>query len=161
MDSATTPMNPQALADHVRLGMLAHDRATRALGMEITSMEPGHATITMAVRADMLNGFDTCHGGYITTLADSAFAFACNSRNTMTVASGLSVDFLAPGREGDVLTARAVEVSLAGRTGVYDVVVTNQRGESVAVFRGRSYAIKGRPTVALPAACGATAPEAH
>lgn len=161
MDSATTPMNPQALADHVRHGMLAHDRATRALGMEITSMEPGHATITMAVRADMLNGFDTCHGGYITTLADSAFAFACNSRNTMTVASGLSVDFLAPGREGDVLTARAVEVSLAGRTGVYDVVVTNQRGESVAVFRGRSYAIKGRPTVALPAACGATAPEAH
>lgn len=161
MDSATTPMTPQALADHVRHGMLAHDRATRALGMEITSMGPGHATITMAVRADMLNGFDTCHGGYITTLADSAFAFACNSRNTMTVASGLSVDFLAPGREGDVLTARAVEVSLAGRTGVYDVVVTNQRGESVAVFRGRSYAIKGRPTVALPAACGATAPEAH
>ncbi|EHL23739.1 phenylacetic acid degradation protein PaaD [Acidovorax sp. NO-1] len=154
-------MNPQALADHVRHGMLAHDRATRALGMEITSMGPGHATITMAVRADMLNGFDTCHGGYITTLADSAFAFACNSRNTMTVASGLSVDFLAPGREGDVLTARAVEVSLAGRTGVYDVVVTNQRGESVAVFRGRSYAIKGRPTVALPAACGATAPEAR
>ena len=141
--------------------MLANDRATRALGMEITSMGPGHATITMAVRADMLNGFDTCHGGYITTLADSAFAFACNSRNTMTVASGLSVDFLAPGREGDVLTARAVEVSLAGRTGVYDVVVTNQRGESVAVFRGRSYAIKGRPTVALPAACGATAPEAR
>ena len=161
MDSATTPMTPQALADHVRHGMLGHDRATRALGMEITSMGPGHATITMAVRADMLNGFDTCHGGYITTLADSAFAFACNSRNTMTVASGLSVDFLAPGREGDVLTARAVEVSLAGRTGVYDVVVTNQRGESVAVFRGRSYAIKGRPTVALPAACGATAPEAR
>ena len=161
MDSATTPMTPQALADHVRHGMLAHDRATRALGMEITSMGPGHATITMAVRADMLNGFDTCHGGYITTLADSAFAFACNSRNTMTVASGLSVDFLAPGREGDVLTARAVEVSLAGRTGVYDVVVSNQRGESVAVFRGRSYAIKGRPTVALPAACGATAPEAR
>lgn len=161
MDAAPTPMTPQALADHVRHGMLAHDRATRALGMEITSMGPGHATITMAVRADMLNGFDTCHGGYITTLADSAFAFACNSRNTMTVASGLSVDFLAPGREGDVLTARAVEVSLAGRTGVYDVVVTNQRGESVAVFRGRSYAIKGRPTVALPAACGATAPEAR
>ena len=101
MDSATTPMNPQAVADHVRHGMLANDRATRALGMEITSMGPGHATITMAVRADMLNGFDTCHGGYITTLADSAFAFACNSHNTMTVASGLSVDFLAPGREGD------------------------------------------------------------
>ena len=161
MDSATTPMTPQALADHVRHGMLAHDRATRALGMEITSMGPGHATITMAVRADMLNGFDTCHGGYITTLADSAFAFACNSHNTMTVASGLSVDFLAPGREGDVLTARAVEVSLAGRTGVYDVVVSNQRGESVAVFRGRSYAIKGRPTVPLPVGDAAAAPGAR
>ena len=123
-------------------------------------MGPGHATITMAVRADMLNGFDTCHGGYITTLADSAFAFACNSHNTMTVASGLSVDFLAPGREGDVLTARAVEVSLAGRTGVYDVVVSNQRGESVAVFRGRSYAIKGRPTVPLPVGDAAAAPGA-
>ena len=162
MDSATTPpMTPQAVADHVRHGMLANDRATRALGMEITSMGPGHATITMAVRADMLNGFDTCHGGYITTLADSAFAFACNSRNTMTVASGLSVDFLAPGREGDVLTARAVEVSLAGRTGVYDVVVSNQRGESVAVFRGRSYAIKGRPTVPLPVGDAAAAPGAR
>ena len=161
MDSATTPMTPQALADHVRHGMLAHDRATRALGMEITSMGPGYATITMAVRADMLNGFDTCHGGYITTLADSAFAFACNSHNTMTVASGLSVDFLAPGREGDVLTARAVEVSLAGRTGVYDVVVSNQRGESVAVFRGRSYAIKGRPTVPLPVGDAAAAPGAR
>lgn len=161
MDSATTPMTPQALADHVRHGMLVNDRATRALGMEITGMGPGHATITMAVRADMLNGFDTCHGGYITTLADSAFAFACNSRNTMTVASGLSVDFLAPGREGDVLTARAVEVSLAGRTGVYDVAVTNQRGESVAVFRGRSYAIKGRPTVALPVDHNTAAPGAR
>ena len=151
MDSATTPpMPPQAVADHVRHGMLANDRATRALGMEISAMGPGHATITMAVRADMLNGFDTCHGGYITTLADSAFAFACNSHNTMTVASGLSVDFLAPGREGDVLTARAVEVSLAGRTGVYDVTVRNQRGELIAVFRGRSYTMKGRQTVALP-----------
>ena len=163
MDSSITPsaLSPQALAEHVRSGMLANDRATRALGMEITNMGPGHATITMAVRADMLNGFDTCHGGYITTLADSAFAFACNSRNTMTVASGLSVDFLAPGREGDVLTARAVEVSLAGRTGVYDVVVSNQRGESVAVFRGRSYAIKGRPTVPLPVGDAAAAPGAR
>jgi acyl-CoA thioesterase len=156
MDSSTASnsQTPQAVADHVRHGMLANDRATRALGMDITGMGPGHATITMTVRADMLNGFATCHGGFITTLADSAFAFACNSRNEMTVASGLSVDFLAPGREGDVLTARAVEVSLAGRTGVYDVTVSNQRGDTVAVFRGRSYAIKGRPTVALAAADG-------
>ena len=147
MDSSTSSLSPQALAEHVRCGMLANDRATRALGMEITAMGPGHATITMAVRADMLNGFDTCHGGYITTLADSTFAFACNSHNTMTVASGLSVDFLAPGREGDRLTAAAEEVSLAGRTGVYDVTVTNQRGERIAVFRGRSHRMKGRPTV--------------
>ena len=107
----------------------------------------------MVVRADMLNGFATCHGGFITTLADSAFAFACNSRNDMTVASGLSIDFLAPAREGDCLTAEAAEVSLAGRTGVYDVNVRNQRGEAIAVFRGRSYCIKGKPTVPLhPAA---------
>ena len=154
-------MTPQQTAELVRDGMFARDRAAQSLAMRITHIAPGEATIEMAVRGDMLNGFDTCHGGYITTLADSAFAFACNSHNTMTVASGLSVDFLAPGREGDVLTARAVEVSLAGRTGVYDVVVSNQRGESVAVFRGRSYAIKGRPTVPLPVGDAAAAPGAR
>ena len=152
MDCATSPTTPQAVADHVRHGMLANDRATQGLGMRITAMGPGQATLEMVVRADMLNGFDTCHGGFITTLADSAFAFACNSRNDMTVASGLSIDFLAPAREGDRLTAEAAEVSLAGRTGVYDVNVRNQRGEAVAVFRGRSYCIKGKPTVPLPAA---------
>ena len=92
----------------------------------------------MTVRDDMLNGHDICHGGFITTLADSAFAFACNSCNELTVAAGFSVDFLAPARGGDVLTADAVEVSRAGRTGVYDIDVTNQRGERVALFRGRS-----------------------
>ena len=154
MDSSITPsaLSPQALAEHVRSGMLANDRATQGLGMRITAMGPGQATLEMVVRADMLNGFDTCHGGFITTLADSAFAFACNSRNDMTVASGLSIDFLAPAREGDRLTAEAAEVSLAGRTGVYDVNVRNQRGEAVAVFRGRSYCIKGKSTVPLPAA---------
>ena len=152
---------PQQLAEMVRDHMFARDRVAQSLQMRIIHIAPGEATIEMQVTGDMLNGFDTCHGGYITTLADSAFAFACNSRNTMTVASGLSVDFLAPGREGDVLTARAVEVSLAGRTGVYDVVVSNQRGESVAVFRGRSYAIKGRPTVPLPVGDAAAAPGAR
>lgn len=152
MDSSTSSLNPQALADHVRSGMLVNDRATRGLGIAITAMEPGRATLEMTVRADMLNGFETCHGGFITALADSAFAFACNSRNDMTVASGLSIDFLAPAREGDRLTAEAAEVSLAGRTGVYDVNVRNQRGEAIAVFRGRSYCIKGKPTVPLPAA---------
>ena len=153
MDSSfSSTLDPQAIAEHVRSGMLANDRATQGLGIAITAIGPGQATLEMSVRDYMLNGFDTCHGGFITALADSAFAFACNSRNDMTVASGLSIDFLAPAREGDRLTAEAAEVSLAGRTGVYDVNVRNQRGEAIAVFRGRSYCIKGRPTVPLAAA---------
>ncbi|MDN3919922.1 hydroxyphenylacetyl-CoA thioesterase PaaI [Roseateles violae] len=140
-------MNPQQLAEAVRDAMLANDRATRSLGMEILAVGPGTATIAMTVREDMLNGFDICHGGLITTLADSAFAFACNSHNELTVASGFNVDIVAPGRAGDRLTARAQEVSLSGRTGVYDISVRNQRDELVAVFRGKSYRIKGKPIV--------------
>lgn len=142
-----TAPTPQQTADLVREGMFASDRASRSLGMEILEMGPGTATIRMRIRPDMLNGFDICHGGFITTLADSAFAFACNSHNEFTVASGLTIDFLAAAREGDVLTARAEEVSAAGRTGIYDVNVTNQRGERIAVFRGRSYRVKGKPSV--------------
>ena len=145
-----TTLTPQQLAEHVRSAMFANDGASQALGMQVTAISPTSATVTMTVRADMLNGHATCHGGFITALADSAFAFACNAGNEMTVASGLSTDFLAPGREGDVLTAEGVEVSRAGRTGVYDVTVRNQRGELIAVFRGRSYTMKGRQTVALP-----------
>ncbi|MFM2053537.1 MAG: hydroxyphenylacetyl-CoA thioesterase PaaI [Pseudomonadota bacterium] len=141
------PDDAQRTAEFVGTGMMANDRACRALGMAVTRIAPGRATMTMTVRADMLNGFDICHGGYITTLADSAFAYACNSYNELTVASGLSIDFLAPAREGDLLTAEGAEVSQAGRTGVYDVTVTNQRGERIAVFRGRSYRMKGKPTV--------------
>lgn len=151
MDSSTSTPSPEAIAEHVRSGMLANDRATQGLGIRITAMGPGQATLTMVVRADMLNGFATCHGGFITALADSAFAFACNSRNHMTVASGLSIDFLAPASEGDLLTAEAHEVSLAGRTGLYDVNVRNQQGEAIAAFRGRSYCIKGKHTVPLDA----------
>lgn len=142
------PSLAQQTAEHVREGMYANDRASKALGMQVTAIGPGRATLTMTVRADMLNGLDICHGGLVTTLADSAFAFACNSYNELTVASGFSVDLVAPAREGDVLTAVAEEVSLAGRTGVYDVNVSNQRGERVAVFRGRSYRMKGKPAVA-------------
>lgn len=145
-----TTLTPQQLAEHVRSAMFANDGASQALGMQVTAISPTSATVTMTVRADMLNGHATCHGGFITALADSAFAFACNAGNEMTVASGLSIDFLAPGREGDVLTAEGVEVSRAGRTGVYDVTVRNQHGELIAVFRGRSYTMKGRQTVALP-----------
>lgn len=140
-------LSPQATADHVAVAMMREDRACQALGIAVASIAPGRAVMTMTVRPDMLNGFGICHGGLIATLADSAFAYACNAYNELTVASGLSVDFLAPGREGDRLTATAEEVSLAGRTGVYDVTVTNQRGERIAVFRGRSHRMKGRPTV--------------
>jgi len=142
-----TPPTPQQTADRVRAGMLRNDRASRALGMQIVRVEPGTAVLTMAVRDDMLNGHDICHGGFIATLADSAFAFACNSHGELTVASGFAIDLLASGRLGDVLTARCVEVSKAGRTGVYDVDVSNQRGERIAVFRGRSHTMKGKPAV--------------
>jgi acyl-CoA thioesterase len=144
----------QNTAEFVGEAMFSNDRASQGLGMRVVAMGPGKATLTMTVRADMLNGFEICHGGFVTTLADSAFAFACNSYNEMTVASGLSVDLLAPSREGDQLTAEAVEVSQQGRTGVYDITVTNQRGERVAVVRGRSYRLKGRPAVPGSAAPG-------
>lgn len=140
-------MDAQQIAEAVRDAMFANDRASKALGMEILSIAPGRATLAMTVREDMLNGFDICHGGLITTLADSTFAFACNSHNELTVASGFSVDIVAPGKLGDRLTAVGEEVHLAGRTGVYDITVRNQREELVAVFRGKSYRIKGKPIV--------------
>ena len=143
-------MTAQEIANAVGVGMMAQDNASRALGMRLTHISPGAAHIDMTVRPDMLNGHNTCHGGVITTLADSAFAFACNSYNELTVAAGLSVDFVAPAFEGDVLTARAIEVSLSARTGVYDVMVYNQNADCIAVFRGRSHRIKDRKTVDLP-----------
>ena len=140
---AATPAEAQALAERVAAAMYARDAASRAMGMTIAGIGPGHAELTMAVRADMLNGHAICHGGFIFTLADSAFAFACNSYNLTTVASGCTIDFIAPAREGDVLTAVARERSASGRTGVYDIEVANQRGEPIAFFRGKSYRIKG------------------
>jgi acyl-CoA thioesterase len=137
----------QAIAEACRDAMWAGDRASRALGMRIVAVGPGQATLEMSVRDDMLNGHDICHGGLVTTLADSAFAFACNAYNEVTVASGFDCNLVAAARGGDVLTAVAVEASKTGRTGVYDVSVSNQRGELVAVFRGRSYSMKGRPLV--------------
>lgn len=141
--------DPKALkvAHRVRDGMWARDRACQALGMRIVDVTPGRARLTMTVREDMLNGHQLCHGGFITTLADSAFAYACNSYDELTVASGLSIDFLAPARLGETLSASAHEVSKAGRTGVYDVEVCNQDGLRIAVFRGRSHTFRGRPAV--------------
>ena len=140
-------MTPQQVAEAARDAMLKGDRATRMMGIKVQAVGPGSATVSMAVREDMLNGHDICHGGLITTLADSAFAFACNAYNEITVASGFDVNLMAAARLGDVLTATAHEVSKAGRTGVYDISVVNQRGEAVAAFRGRSYTMKGKPLV--------------
>jgi len=144
-DSAASPAatDADALAKRVAGVMFARDRASQALGMTIGSVRAGHAELKMTVRADMLNGHSTCHGGLIFTLADSAFAFACNSYNLTTVASGCSIEFLAPAREGDMLTAVAQERSAIGRTGVYDIDVRNQDGVLIAVFRGKSHRIKG------------------
>jgi acyl-CoA thioesterase len=153
MDS---PITPQQVAEATREAMWRRDRASLALGMQVLAVGPGMARLAMMVREDMLNGLDTCHGGVVTTLADSAFAFACNSYNEQTVASGFDVNLLAAARAGDVLTADATETSKAGRTGVYDVTVRNQNGVVVAVFRGRSYTLKGKPLVpGLPMGKGA------
>ena len=137
----------QQVAEAARDAMWANDRASQALGMQVLAVGPGTATLSMTVREDMLNGHDLCHGGLISTLADSAFAFACNAYNELTVASGFDIHLMAGARRGDVLTAVATEVNKAGRTGVYDIAVNNQHGEAVAAFRGRSYTMKGKPLV--------------
>jgi len=143
MDDSQQMQDAQVLAKASAKAMFGRDAASQSLGMQIVKMGPGYALLTMPVRPDMLNGHQTCHGGFIFALADSAFAFSCNSYNRNTVASGCSIDYLAPGRSGDVLTAEAIEQSRAGRTGVYDVTVSNQAGTRIALFRGKSYQIKG------------------
>jgi acyl-CoA thioesterase len=148
---ALAPVEAQALAERVAVAMYERDVASQALGMRVVRVGPGHAEVAMTVRADMLNGHAICHGGFIFTLADSAFAYACNSYNLTTVASGCCIDFLAPAREGDLLAAIAQEKSASGRTGVYDIEVVNQRGEKIALFRGKSYRIKGH-VIDAPAA---------
>jgi len=142
-EPALSPEDAQALAQRCADAMYARDSASQGLGMRIVKVAPGFAVMTMTVRADMLNGHATCHGGFIFALADSAFAFACNSHNLITVAAGCTIEFLLPAREGDVLTATGRERTLAGRTGIYDIDVTNQNGATIAVFRGKSARIKG------------------
>jgi len=122
--------------------MWADDRASRALGMDLVSVEPGRATLTMTLREDMVNGHDIGHGGLTFALADSAFAFACNSYNRRTVAAGAEIEFRRPTRLGDILVASAVERSREGRDGVYDITVT-RADEVVAEFVGRSREIGG------------------
>ncbi|MDQ1812651.1 hydroxyphenylacetyl-CoA thioesterase PaaI [Massilia sp. CCM 9210] len=136
-------IDPQALAELAGKTMFGRDPASQALGMLLAEIRPGYARMTMPVRFDMLNGHQSCHGGYIFMLADSAFAFASNSHNLNTVGAGCTIDYLAPGREGDLLTAEAIEQALAGKTGVYDIKVTNQDGRTVALFRGKSHRVAG------------------
>lgn len=138
--SATaTALGGNTLALRVATTMFAADRASREfMQMELLSCEPGRASMRMTVRAEQLNGHAICHGGLIFTLADSTFAFACNSRNKKTVAAGCSIEFLQAAQLGDVLTCEGVEQGLQGRYGIYDMNVTNQRGELVAMFRGKS-----------------------
>lgn len=145
----TLALDPQTVAEKVLEVLSAQDAAARSLGVIVEGIGPGTAKLSMKVRDDMLNGFKTCHGGYITALADTAFAYSCNSHNEMSVASGISLDFVAPGRSGDILRAEAREISATARTGVYDITVTNQKGELIAVMRGKSHRFKGRPVVNL------------
>src|ERR1700754_655168 len=136
--------DPQAVAQACARAMYAQDRASQALGMQILEVRAGYARLTMKVREDMVNGHQLCHGGLIFPLADSAFAFACNTYDAVTVASAASVEFLLPARLGDELTAIAEERSRSRRTGIYDVAVSNSQGECVALFRGRSHQLGGR-----------------
>ena len=125
--------------------MWAGDRASRLLGMAVVAVAPGSAQVSMVVRSDMVNGWGMCHGGFVASLADTAFALACNSHGEVTVAAGFDISFLEPAHEGDVLVASATERSVRGRSGIYDVTVDRTTdGATIAEFRGRSRSL-GRP----------------
>jgi len=144
-----SPAEAQTLADATAEAMYSRDRAAQALGIKIVRVQPGASLLTMDVRSDMVNGHHICHGGMIFSLADTAFAYACNSYNKNTVASACHIDFLAPAKEGETLEAEAVERSAAGRTGVYDITVRIAGGKTVALFRGKSYRINGEVIAGL------------
>ncbi|KAE9628238.1 hydroxyphenylacetyl-CoA thioesterase PaaI [Parasedimentitalea maritima] len=137
-------MTPKLRAEKSAAAMWAEDHASKWAGMEIIHMDEGIAVLELTVAQQHCNGHGICHGGVTFMLADSAFAFACNSRNQSTVAQHNMISFTAPGQLGDRLTASASEVSLTGRSGIYDVTVTNQTGQKIAEFRGFSRAIKGQ-----------------
>ncbi|MDR6379306.1 hydroxyphenylacetyl-CoA thioesterase PaaI [Paraburkholderia caledonica] len=152
-------MTPDELARATAAAMYENDACSRALGLEIMEVRAGYARLRMAVRDDFLNGHQICHGGLIFTLADSTFAFACNSYNLNTVASGCSIEFLRPVHGGDVLTAEAVEQTLSGRTGIYDIRVTNRAGDTIAMFRGKSAQIKGNVIPPIASGTAAASPD--
>jgi acyl-CoA thioesterase len=144
MDTQKTPAEAQSIAERSMQALYDRDRASQALGIRVLEVRPGCVRAAMTVLPEMVNGHRVCHGGLVFTLADSAFAFACNSYNESTVAAAASIDFLAPAREGDELTATATELWRSKRNGLYEITVTNQRGERIALFRGRSYRIDGQ-----------------
>ena len=148
MNKAVEVADPkQLLAEQAAAALFERDSAVKALGMRIVAVQPGGARISMRVRPDMLNGHGSCHGGLIFALADTAFAYACNSHNERTVAAAASIDFLAAAGEGDELTAEAFELWRARRNGIYEITVSNQDGERIALFRGRSHRIDGQVVV--------------
>ena len=150
-DTMPEPLTPHQMAEACAQAMWARDLASQALGMQLARVAPGEADITMPVSEMMIQGHGTCHGGYLFALADSAFAFACNSYNANTVAQQCSITYLAPARLGDRLTARAKELSRRGRSGVYDVQITDQSDQLIALFRGHARTVKGEhlPGVAV------------
>lgn len=135
-------MDDTAIARKSAEMMWENDAASRALGIKVEVTGPGRARATFEVRPDMLNGHGVCHGGFLFTLADTAFAFACNTYNKVTLASGASIDFLRPAKLGDTIVAKATEFHRGGRTGFYDVFLKNQHGQDIAAFRGRSHSTR-------------------
>ena len=144
MNATQADAEAQLRAERAAATLFERDRASQALGMHISGVRCGWAQVTMRVRPDMANGHGVCHGGIVFALGDSAFAFACNSYNEATVAAAASIDFLAVARVGDELTAEASELWRTKGNGLYEIIVYNQRGERIALFRGRSYRIDGQ-----------------
>jgi acyl-CoA thioesterase len=136
------PDDPQALAERSAAAMYEHDLASRHLGIQVDQLAPGQATARMVVRDTMINGHNICHGGYVFLLADTAFAFACNTHGPVTVAATCDIDFLAPAHLGDELIAQATERHRAGRSGIYDVTVRLPDTTVIAEFRGHSRTIR-------------------
>lgn len=143
MTDSNTELTPQQLAEACAEAMFSRDQASQQLGMKIISVAPGRAVLTMTVDSRMVQGHGACHGGYLFTLADSAFAFSCNTYDKATVGSSCNIEYVSPAKEGDLLTATAVELSRGNRTGIYDITITNQAGQVVVYFRGKSYQVRG------------------
>jgi acyl-CoA thioesterase len=144
MSHLPSSSDAQRVAELCAQALFAKDGASRSLGIGIEEVRPGFARLRMTVRADMVNGHGMCHGGLIFALADSAFAVACNTYNAITVAAAASIDFLAPVHAGDELTAEARELWRSKRSGIYEISVSNQRGDTIALFRGRSHCTGGQ-----------------